>query len=231
MTEKPCKDTDKKSRREEKDESFELEKRAAVYGLSTKELLDEDLVIPPGRKVVIDGEHRSQQGVVTLTPKSIDDVKNWIGVPDDTAAKQSCCSPLPTSNLQAVSSAAELRKLEPEAARNLRGIANAYVNGDLRRVANYKPVLEYLLDRANITGIFLRRDIDIHRGATLEIGRNNRVLFARHIRIWTGGRLIIRGDAKIDCVSITGGVTFTVDEFVTSAIALGRYVEMEVANG
>ncbi len=229
MSEKNCKEAPAKTDDGVKEESLDLERRAAVYGLTSKDLLDENLVVPAGRHVIIDGESIKQKGVVSLTPKSIDDVKHWIGVPDETAAKGSCCKP-PTAGIEAVASASDLRKQGAAAARNLRAVAAAYVNGDSRRVAAYAPILSHLLDRASIIGIFLRRDIDIHRGATLEIGRNNRVLFARHIRIWTGGRLLVRGDAKIDCVTITGGVEFTVADIVTS-VALGRFAQMEMANG
>jgi hypothetical protein len=229
MSEKNCKDPPAKDDDGVKEDSAELERRAAVYGLTAKDLLDDSLVVPEGRHVIIDGESIKQKGIVTLAPKTIDDVKRWIGVPDETAAKGQCCRP-PPSSIEAVNTASDLRKQGAAAAHNLRAVADAYVNGDSRRVAAYAPMLNHLLDRASIIGIFLRRDIDIHRGATLEIGRNNRVLFARHIRIWTGGTLLVRGDAKIDCVTISGGINFSVADIVTS-VALGRFKQMEMAHG
>ena len=88
----------------------------------------------------------------------------------------------------------------------------------------YKSVLDPLVDRAIITSVFIRLDIDIHKGAVLEIGRDIKVLFARHIRIFRGGLLKVTGSAKIDCVSITGNlldvVGTIVDQFPPFATVL-----------
>jgi|CXWL01.1.fsa_nt_gi hypothetical protein len=194
---KPC---------EEHDDAREL-KRVGVYGLQLADLLEQSIIVGPDKHVRFSGVEKGSDGpgLVRLPPTNLDDVKRWIGVPDELAAKRSCCGQFP-AEVPGVASAAELRKLDATSRLAIRDLAYEYVHGDSRRLSSYKPILDKLVDRAIITGVFLRLDIDIHRGAVLEVGRDIRVLFARHIRIFRGGLLKLTGDAKIDCVSITGNL-------------------------
>jgi hypothetical protein len=181
--------------------------RLAPYGLESKEVFDHPLTVPPDTRMLLSTE-RVKEGhpaLVRLQPKTIDDVKKWIGVPDELGAKRSCSCKLPSS-IPGVGSASEIRQLHPGARRALQDIAEEYVHGDSRRVAAYKPYLNYLVDRSWINIVILP-DIDIYNGAVLTIGSSIKVLWARNIRIWKGGLLKITGNAKIDCASIQGEYT------------------------
>jgi len=216
MQEQDCREPDRKDEASPGNE----EKRAAVYGLGVKDLHDVPLIIPPGKHVRLEPERGAgEPGYARLEPKSIDDVKRWIGVPDEIGAKRCGCHMLPPE-VPGVASAGELRKLDTTTQRAIRDIANEYVNGDSRRVLAYKPLLAHLIDRAYIVGVFLRQDIDIYNGSVLEIGKSVKILFARHIRIWRGGLLKISGNAKIDCVSINGDITGVFQAI--DKIAIGR---------
>jgi hypothetical protein len=203
-------------------ESPDTDKRVGVYGIPPNQLLDESIVVSAGKHVRLSGlETKSNgAGLVRLQPKTIDDVKRWIGVPDTLGARRKCCAE-PAAAVPGVTSAGELRKLDMQERRAVHDLADEYVNGDSRRVASYGPLLNHLVDRAVITGIFLRQDIDIHKGAVLEIGKDVKVLFARHIRIYRGGLLKLTGSTKIDCVTITGdlssNILVTVDKFPSYA--------------
>jgi hypothetical protein len=208
------------------------EKRAQVYGIKPDDLLEQPIVVGPGKYVRLSGLDRKEKdkGLVRLEPKDIDDVKRWIGVTDELGARRSCCGVLPAA-IPGVSSAAELRKLDLESQRAVRALAQEYVHGDSRTLTSYKSVLDHLVDRAVITGVFLRQDIDIHSGSVLEIGRDIKVLFARHIRIWRGGQLKITGPTKIDCVSITGNLQTLSTVAVEQLPAFAVFLSMEVQNG
>jgi hypothetical protein len=186
--------------------------RLAPYGLESKEIFDHPLTIPPNTQMLLSAERvkEAHPALVRLEPKTIDDVKKWIGVPDEVGAKRACCCKLPAS-IPGVGSASEIRQLDPNARRALQDIADEYVNGDSRRVTAYKPVLNYLVDRSWVNIFLIRQDIDIHNGAVLTVGANIKVLWARNIRIWKGGLLKIKGKAKIDCVSITGNYSGVVN--------------------
>jgi hypothetical protein len=183
------------------------EKRAGVYGLKLNDLLDQPIVVSPGKYVRLSGLGRqAEPGLARLQPKNLDDVKRWIGIPDALGAKRSCGCDLP-AGVPGVSTAGDVRQLDPNMQRALHDLANQYVNGDSRPLAAYQSTLNLLVDRAVINGVFLRQDIDIHTGAVLEIAKDLKVLFAGHIRIWRGGLLKLKGPTKIDCVSITGNLT------------------------
>jgi hypothetical protein len=124
-------------------------------------------------------------------------------VPDQLGAKRACSCILPTE-IPSVTSTHDYRELSANSRHSMHQLAYEYVHGDSSRVAVYKPLLDYMLDRAFINGFFLRQDIDIHDNAVLELGADIKLLYARHIRIWPTGQLKIVGDSKIDCVSIKG---------------------------
>lgn len=181
------------------------EKRLSRYGLKPTDALAGSLVVAAGKRTELctAGGETPPEGLLRLEPKSLDDVKQWIGVPDELGAKRACSCEMP-AEVPGVSSASELRELDTNSRRAIRNLAQEYVHGDSRRVAAYAPILDLMVDRAYLHGWFFREDIDIYNGAVLEIGGAVRILFARHIRIWVGGELRITGDATIDCVSITG---------------------------
>jgi hypothetical protein len=200
--------------------------RLAVYGLESKQPFDQPLTIPAETRMLLsaEGVKDDHPALVRLQPKTIDDVKRWIGVPDALGAKRSCSCKLPSA-IPGVASAAELRQLNPNARRALNDLAYEYVHGDSRRVAAYKPMLDYLVDRSWIHIVLIRNDIDIHSGAVLTVGASIKVLWAGHIRIWKGGLLKITGDTKIDCLSITGEYFGIVQLYDTAVF--GRLLTME----
>jgi hypothetical protein len=213
-------------------DSADTAKRAGVYGLEANQLLEESIVVGPGTHVRLSGAgyKGNDAGLVHLQPTNIDDVKRWIGVPDHVGARRACCGPA-LSSIPGVESPSDFRKLAPEDRLAVRALANEYVHGDSGRVARYKALLNQLIDRAVITGVFLRQDIDIHRGAVLELGKDVKVLFARHIRIYRGGLLKLTGDAKIDCVTLTGNLLEIVGTTTVAAIpAFGQLVAAEVTH-
>jgi hypothetical protein len=200
--------------------------RLAVYGLESKQLFDHPLTIPPDTRMRLSPERVKEDhpALIRLQPKTIDDVKKWIGVPDQLGAKRACGCKLPAA-IPGVGSARELRQLDPNVLRSLHDVANEYVHGDSRRVSVFKPILDHLVDRSWINIILIRPDIDIYGGAVLTVDASVKVLWARNIRIWRGGLLRITGDTKIDCVSITGDHTAGIIQLVDTAVFGGLLIK------
>lgn len=222
---------DKPTKQPRADDSVD-KKRLAPYGISLDSVLPEGLSVPPGKKLRLSTERgkRTDTGYVYLSPKSIDDVKRWIGVPDELAAHGGCrFTGLP--GISIVKEPHDLRKLKPAEMRGLRDLGLAYVHGDSRLVAWSRSLLDGLVTEASIVGVFVRHDIDIYPGAVLEIGGGIRLLWARDIRIWHGGTLRIEGDTRIDCVNILGGVRSSVPGGLDRYRApLGVLTTLEVHN-
>ncbi len=187
------------------DSEPEAPDRLKRYGLEASEDVGDALVVEEGEHIRLfaDGRDDPGPGRIRLEPKSMDDVKRWIGVPDELGARRSGKCRLP-AEIPGLESSSDLRKLDPSSRLNLQDLAHEFVHGDSRPLKSYEPLLMKLLDRSWIVGWYFRKDIDIYPGAVLEVGGGTKVLFARHIRIWTGGTLKVTGDATIDCVSIRG---------------------------
>jgi len=182
--------------------------RLSTYGLTAADAFSEDVVVPEGMSLTLSappaGEDSS--GYITLRPQTIDDVKRWIGVPDEVGRRREfSCEPV--SELALVDSPADFAKLAQSQRQSLRELAKRYVYGDSAVLSQYKTTLSHLLEDAFIQGIVLGADVDVLPGAQLQIAANLKVFVARRVRIWTGGRIKLLGDTKIDCASIVGKYT------------------------
>jgi len=65
--------------------------RQSPYGITTAEAFQQGLVVPEGKSLTLSAPKAGQKtsGYVTLTPKTIDDVKRWLGVPDNVGKQRS----------------------------------------------------------------------------------------------------------------------------------------------
>ena len=205
-------------------------KRLEPYRISWDRILPSGLSVPPGKslRLSITREKDNEKGYVSLAPKDIDDVKRWIGVTDEVASKRHCSFECP-GGASLIDTVSDLRNLKSEDLRALHAIGHEYVHGDSRRVAAFRSTLNVLLVDAVINGVFVRTDIDVYPKAVLVIGPGIRLLWARHIRIWQGGQIRIEGNARIDCVSIQGGVRRPIPPAILDHVPpLGELTSLEV---
>lgn len=210
----------------DKQDKADDRKRLEPYGISWDKVLPSGLAVPPGKSLRLSTNRGKNQekGYVSLSPKDIDDVKRWIGVPDKVAAKRPCSSERP-GGASFVEKVSDLRNLKSEDLRALHAIGYEYVHGDSARVAEFRTALNVLLVDSVINGVFVRQDIDVYPKAALVLGRDITLLWARHIRIWEGGTIRIEGDARIDCVSIEGGVRRTFPDGIFDHVPpLGEFI-------
>lgn len=202
--------------------SDETRRRLKPYGLAGEEAAVGDIVVPAKHKLRLStnrGKIR-ERGFVHLRPRSIDDVKRWIGVSNEVATKMPCRHVCPSS-VAMVAAPSDVRKLNQGALRDLHRMGEAYVHGDATHLTPYREVLNHLMHDAVIIGVFVRGDITVYSGAVLEVGADVRLIWARHIRVWSGGTIVLEGDTKIDCTSIEANISRPMRE-VDASIAIGR---------
>jgi hypothetical protein len=193
-----------------------LEQRLSVYGLAEQHALTEAIVVPPGVKLTLVapvhsntaavGHQKQNTGYNKLFPKSMEEVKRWVGVSDHVGKQSnSCCYNL--SDIAFVNSPEELRHLSAAQLQTLYKIARAYVYGDSTSVKSYLPAIDHLVAKisvAGLIGLFSAKDIDVLPKGILEISPSIKILFANNIRIWKGAAVYLDSATKIDCASIVG---------------------------
>jgi hypothetical protein len=204
------------------------EQRIKRYGVAAKDIFPDDLAAPPDGVLHLSSERgqTEERGFVTLRPRSIDDVKSWIGVPDDVARQRQCAPDCPPA-VSLVGGPTELRNLTQPQLRGLYRLGETYVHGDSRLAAPFRETLNYLVVDAVIIGIFVRKDLDVF--GLLEIGADVKILFARHIRIWPRGKIRFLGNSKIDCQSIEGVQIVELPPWLKGYVPpIGRLTPLEV---
>lgn len=182
--------------------------RLAAYGLAEADAFSDSLVVPEGKSLTLSAPAAGQTkaGYVTLQPKTIDDVKRWIGVPDNVGKRRSFPA-VQTSRLAFVGDEAPGATLSKAQRVSLRDIADQYVNGDSSSLTHYSVSISQILNKAIINGLFFLKDVDVLPNAELKLAANLKVFSANNIRIWKGGRIRILGHMKVDCASIVGNYT------------------------
>jgi hypothetical protein len=182
--------------------------RLAQYGLAATDAFNGSIVVPEGKTLTLSAPPSGQKvnGYAKLTPKSIDDVKRWIGVPDNVGARRTF-APVAVSHLAMVDSPAALKALPALQRQGVRTLAYQYVYGNSATMAHLSPTFSHLVASGYINGLFVLQDIEVLPKAVLNIAKNLKVLFANNIRIWKGGTIKVDGDLKMDCASMTGNYT------------------------
>jgi hypothetical protein len=180
--------------------------RLSPYGLKPAEAFSHALVVPQGKSLTLSAPNKKMVGYVTLIPKTIDDVKRWIGVPNHVGKWRNL--PIPSVSDLAVGAtlAASAVLTKPQRV-SLRNLANQYVYGDSTGVAHYSAAISAILTNSSIAGLFILQDVDVLPNSELKLAANLGVFCANNIRIWKGGQITLLGDIKIDCQSIIGDYT------------------------
>lgn len=209
-------------------EPVDMAARLQRYGVSPEQALTEPLIVPPRKILEVSVEQLAdkKRGMVELRPKSIAQVKEWIGIPNSVARRYP--RELPRLTNVRLGPPEVSRARTPALNRNLYQLAKAFVHGDSEGLDHYIPILDKLLVEATIVGIFLLSDIDVY--GTLDIAPSLKVLLARDVRIWGDGVIRFHGAGKIDCVSIQGKRKgFQIDPSILKVVpVLGKLRDLEV---
>lgn len=197
-------------------EEKKAEKRTVVIPLSPRaqqviepkleEVCSEDLVVHEGDSVTLSTKiEQFKPHYKTVYPKTIDEVKEEIGVPKDVPfSRPLCCdSPLKT----AIPSAEELADPERamKATKMVRLAAREYVKGDYKNVEQWVGIINsWLVKAVAETHLGTFRNIVVEDGGVLRVSRDTHALYANSIELYGTGRIEAEGDLTIDCVSFEG---------------------------
>ena len=179
-------------------------KRLAIYGLGETSILQPDLVVPAKTTMTLSSAAKSFLRPHVLTTTDLDELKNWIGIPDKRfkeglhSAFSKTHIPLP-KKLSTPAAGHEAKKAAdaanlPQRAfssadyGNIRLAAMSYIWGNSAHVADFKPIVEEALGRFQVA-VWPFLTITVHTGAVLEIGGGANVLCAWKIIIQEGGEV------------------------------------------
>ena len=198
----------------------------SYYGVQPSAVFRDTLVVPP-ETVVRLTFNENLPGSVFLRPKDIDDVKRWIGIPDEAAANLpqvfKCPCEVTLANTQA-----DLRKMSPCQMRAIWSVAAAYVRGNSQALTQVRPTLNLLIDGLLIGSLFLQ-DMDIY--GTLEIDPSVLFLHTRAVRVWNRGSINVLGDLSIVSASMQVKTRIVPPFVLTSVPKIGQVIKPEVING
>ena len=173
--------------------------RMKVYGLDASSMQMPNVTVEARKEFVLKADDPKYRGQVKkLVPKSLDDVKRWIGVSDKAFKRVSKIKEVTLVPIRARYSAVE--------SSNLRKVAHQYVYGSTKSVSAAQiSAMKDWFAKLN-PGIIVIAVADIHvgAGATLVVDPSVPILFANHITIDPGGKILMRAtSSKIDCAGIT----------------------------
>lgn len=146
-----------------------------------------------------------------LKPDDIEDVKKWLGIPDEIARKKGsrCCKPVVShffSDEKNVSKE-DREGWQGKKSQAIRTVAKEYVYGDSAMYAAWRGEINNLLkvSEAFIYAVFYR-DIIIHNGATLNIANNTTLLTANRVKMYGTGKIVSQGPLTLRCYSLEGNL-------------------------
>lgn len=185
-----------------------LRERAKRYGIDLEPSALEDRVLEQGERLVLSsapGKHCKDGPTHVLETEDLDQVKQWIGIPD-AVAEQRCCRPGHAASrgwlLHAKNDATLARSAKRADPDFVHRLAHEYIYGDSRRVVAYKPLIERFYGRFKIPNWFFR-NIVVGPGAVLEFTTSNPVvLLANRIEIAATGRIVSHSSLNVDCVNV-----------------------------
>jgi len=199
-----------------------LATRLQVYGISPAAVQLTDLDVPSGQQVILKSDDaKLSKQTVKLVPKSIDDVKRWVGIADSAFSlpSQPHLQPVLRTALPVSTNQPTLTHLQPVLEpimpvheqytsaedSTLRNLAASYVYGHTATVsAAQLPALnKWISVIAPYIPITLWNDIHVAAGATLVVYYS--ILFARYITIDHGGKIQMKiTRSLINCAGVKG---------------------------
>lgn len=196
-----------------------LAQRLKSFNLDIGAANPADISVPANQDLVLDASNaKFQANLQYLQPKSLDDVKNWLGNPDEALAKPALGTRTITSALSIAPSRAIATTMLPSAiipvqpsytqqeSDDLHLLASAYVYGHSAGVDTKQlPALNAWIAKLNVRiPVFVFNNIDVAAGATLHV--NISALFANYITVENTGRIKLRGGSKtsIHAAGFTG---------------------------
>jgi len=196
-----------------------LAERLKSFNLDIGTANPSDINVPANQDLVLDASNaKFQANLKYLEPKSLDDVKKWLGNPDEVLAKPpagvrtiaSARSIAPSRAIAATMLPSAIIPVQPsytqQESNDLHLLASAYVYGHSSSIdAKQLPALNAWITKLNVRiPVLVFNNINVAAGATLHV--NISALFANYITVENTGRIKLRGGSKtsIHAAGFTG---------------------------
>ena len=180
--------------------------RLKLYGLTEQQVQLEDLHVAEGQRQVLTGDDpQLRKHVVQLRPQSVEQLKSWIGVPDEAITHLRA---LDTGNAPVAVFHPLPEELTASDHSALHTLARNFVFGNSAAVGISPQSLSEWVSRIGaIINQYVFRDIEVAANAQLIVAPDVFVLFARYITVHPTGKILVRGTStRIDCAGFTDGV-------------------------
>lgn len=180
--------------------------RLKVYGLSEQQVQLQDFRVAEGQRQVLTGDDpQLRTHVVQLRPQSVEQLKSWIGVPDEALTH---LRPVASGDAPARVFHPLPEELTADDHSALHIATRNFVFGNSATVGVSAPSLSEWVTRIGaLLNQYLFRDIEVAANAQLIIAPDVFVLFARYITVHPTGKILVRGTStRIDCAGFTDGV-------------------------
>lgn len=185
----------------------DIGERLKIYGLTEQQVQLQDLKVAEGQQQVLTGDAPEiRQHVVQLRPQSVEQLKSWVGVPDDAVGHLRAVSSASASAMVFHPLPDELTAGDHAA---LHSLAHNFVFGNSTSLAEVHAasLSDWLQRIGTVINQVIYRDIEVAARAQLIVAPDVFVLFARYITVHPTGKILLRGTAtRIDCAGFSDGV-------------------------
>lgn len=179
-----------------------LAARLQRFNLEPANVQTNNLAVAANQTVVLDSADPTYaKQIVKLTPQNIDDLKNWIGVPDTAFANTPAPGPLPMTVLPIETTYTTAQSMD------MRALASSYIFGHSASISPAQiPALNaWIKSSAAYIIVILFENITVASGARLVVNKSITTLFANDITIDKGGVIQLKNSTSgINCASIKG---------------------------
>lgn len=216
----------------------DFEGRLSTYGLSPSHLITESLSTIRGAKTTLSmrSDAGSRFAPIVLKTDRFEEAAQWLGVPNEARV------PVPPVRMPRLSgidagrfaTEASTREVLANVGREeftsdqlsqVRSMARAYLRGDSRELATFKPWIEKIFPHFTVP-IWAFQEITVESGSVLEFGPGPNVLVAYSLTIESGGVVRAYGDLKVDVTILSKKIPFqihTVNEALLSSFASSAF--------
>ncbi len=182
----------------------DFEDRIKLFGLANELQNIKDVIIPENETFYVSRSQPTIPGARwckdfgrVMKPKDLRQLKEWIGVPDSAAAKLPYAPKFRMRRLPPDHFVPHLDHQEKVE------FAKAYVYGNASALAGGAgPLSVDIQDILQYVVVHFARDIVVGHNAKLVYGPDNHAVHARHIKIHTGGQILVNSYMSINCTSM-----------------------------
>jgi hypothetical protein len=190
--------------------------------LSEDDIRHSDLMVSSRSSITLSrsAKHASNYSAISLQTTDLDELKRWIGMPDDAVKSRSFVSRTDRAHVKELCEFCKYHETERPADRrnllisriredkqpaakttSLRAYTRSYLFGDSEIVAEAKSVLQDFYGTIDI-GVWLFPNVTVKSGSVLSFGTGSNVLLANNLVIEEGGSVVSQGSLSVNVTTL-----------------------------